>query len=86
MSHSSQTTQETEAAVKKIIADQLSIAPEKIKDNDSLETLGADSLDRVEIVMRLEEQFGIEINDDEAEKLTTVNEAIQYVTRLRAQK
>jgi len=79
-------TQETSAAVKKIIADQLGIASEKIKDSDSLETLGADSLDRVEIVMRLEEQFGIEINDDEAEKLTTVNEAIEYVTRLRTQK
>lgn len=77
---------ETATAVKKIIAEQLGIASENIKESDSIETLGADSLDSVEIVMRLEEQFGIEINDEEAEKLKTVGDVVTYASRLRAKK
>lgn len=69
-----------EQRVKKIISEQLGV-DEKTINNDSsfVDDLGADSLDTVELVMALEEEFGTEIPDDEAEKITTVQQAIDYI-------
>lgn len=70
-----------EAQVVKIIAEQLSLNAEEIKPEQSfINDLGADSLDTVELVMALEEAFDIEIPDEDAEKITTVQSAIDYVT------
>jgi acyl carrier protein len=69
-----------EEKVKEIIAEQLGVKKEEIKPESSfIDDLGADSLDTVEVVMALEEEFGIEIPDEEAEKITTVGEAIKYI-------
>jgi len=66
--------------VKDIISEQLGVKKEEIKPESSfIDDLGADSLDTVEVVMALEEEFGIEIPDEEAEKITTVGEAIKYI-------
>ncbi|MBN1899935.1 acyl carrier protein [Candidatus Sumerlaeota bacterium] len=66
--------------VKQVIVDQLSVNPEEVTDDASfIEDLGADSLDIVELVMELEEQFGVDIPDEEAEKILTVGEAIKYI-------
>ena len=71
--------------VKKVIVDQLSVNPEEITDDASfIEDLGADSLDIVELVMEFEEQFGIDIPDEEAEKITTVGHAIKYIEDKKA--
>ena len=70
----------TEERVKKIVAEQLGVKEEEVKNEASfVEDLGADSLDTVELVMALEEEFETEIPDEEAEKITTVKEAIDYV-------
>jgi acyl carrier protein len=67
--------------VKKIIAEQLGVAEGEIADTSSfVDDLGADSLDTVELVMALEDEFDMEIPDEEAEKITTVRLAIDYVT------
>ena len=69
-----------EERVKKIIVEQLGVKEEDVKPEASfVEDLGADSLDTVELVMALEEEFDIEIPDEEAEKSTTVQSAIDYV-------
>ncbi len=69
-----------EERVKEIIAEQLGVKKEEIKPESSfVDDLGADSLDTVEIVMALEEEFGIEIPDEDAEKLATFGEAVQYI-------
>ncbi|HDN86167.1 MAG TPA: acyl carrier protein [Candidatus Omnitrophica bacterium] len=69
-----------EERVKEIIAEQLGVKKEEIRPESSfVDDLGADSLDTVEIVMALEEEFGIEIPDEDAEKISTVGEAIQYI-------
>jgi len=69
-----------EARVKKIVAEQLGVAEADIKNESSfVEDLGADSLDNVELVMALEEEFECEIPDEDAEKITTVQQAIDYV-------
>lgn len=66
--------------IKSIIAEQLGVKPEEVTDNAKfIDDLGADSLDTVELVMALEEEFGIEIPDEDAEKMTTVGEAIKYI-------
>ncbi|MFC1562429.1 acyl carrier protein [candidate division KSB1 bacterium] len=66
--------------VKEIIVEQLSVDPSEITENASfIEDLGADSLDTVELVMAFEEEFDIEIPDAEAEKLTNVGKAIEYL-------
>ena len=71
-----------EQRVKKIVADQLGVAEAEIKTESSfVDDLGADSLDTVELVMALEEEFGTEIPDEDAEKITTVQQAIDYVTK-----
>ena len=73
--------QKTRERVKKVISDQLGVEVEKIKDDASfVEDLGADSLDTVELVMALEEEMEIEIPDEDAEKITTVQKAIDYVS------
>jgi len=67
--------------IKKVVAGQLSIGEDEIKESSSFTTdLGADSLDAVELVMAFEDEFGVEIPDEEAEKITTVAAAIDYVT------
>lgn len=69
-----------EERVKKIIIEQLGVKEEEVKNNSSfVDDLGADSLDTVELVMALEEEFDTEIPDEEAEKITTVQAAIDYV-------
>jgi len=69
-----------EERVKKIVAEQLGVKLEEVSNNASfVEDLGADSLDTVELVMALEEEFETEIPDEEAEKITNVQEAINYV-------
>ena len=69
-----------EQRVKKIVAEQLGVNEGEIKNESSfVDDLGADSLDTVELVMALEEEFECEIPDDEAEKITTVQQAIDYV-------
>ncbi|ACA31985.1 acyl carrier protein [Histophilus somni] len=69
-----------EERVKKIIVEQLGVKEDDVKPEASfIEDLGADSLDTVELVMALEEEFDIEIPDEEAEKITTVQSAIDYV-------
>ena len=71
---------ELDAKVKNIIAEELGVEKEKLTNEASfMEDLGADSLDTVELVMALEEEFGTEIPDDDAEKITTVQQAIDYV-------
>ena len=69
-----------EDRVKKIVAEQLGVKLEEITNDSSfVEDLGADSLDTVELVMALEEEFETEIPDEQAEKITKVQEAIDYV-------
>ncbi|HEY5645144.1 MAG TPA: acyl carrier protein [Pseudomonadales bacterium] len=69
-----------EERVKKLICEQLGVKEDEVKDAASfVEDLGADSLDTVELVMALEEEFETEIPDEEAEKITTVKEAIDYI-------
>jgi acyl carrier protein len=70
-----------EERVKKIIVEQLGVKEEEVTPEASfVDDLGADSLDTVELVMALEEEFECEIPDEEAEKLTTVGQAIDYIT------
>ncbi|MDR3213087.1 MAG: acyl carrier protein [Azoarcus sp.] len=70
-----------EQRVRKIVAEQLGANEAEIKNESSfVDDLGADSLDTVELVMALEEEFECEIPDEEAEKITTVQQAIDYVT------
>ena len=71
--------------VRAIIAEQLGVKPEEVTDTASfIEDLGADSLDTVELVMALEEEFGIEIPDEDAEKMTNVGDAIKYIEQKTA--
>ena len=71
---------DTAERVKKIVVDHLNVDADKVTDNASfIEDLGADSLDTVELVMAFEEEFGVEIPDDAAEKITTVKDAISYI-------
>jgi acyl carrier protein len=70
-----------EERVKKIVAEQLGVKEDIANDASFVDDLGADSLDTVELVMALEEEFECEIPDDEAEKITTVQQAIDYVTK-----
>jgi acyl carrier protein len=71
-----------EQRIKKIVAEQLGVNEADVKNESSFTTdLGADSLSIVELVMALEEEFECEIPDDEAEKITTVQQAIDYIVK-----
>ena len=66
--------------VKKIVVEHLGVEESKVTENASfVDDLGADSLDTVELVMAFEEEFGIEIPDEDAEKITRVKEAVEYI-------
>lgn len=77
------TMQDTFDKVADIIASTLSVDKKTVMPAATLEDLGADSLDTVEIIMKLEEQFGIEINDEKAESLHNVQDVVDYVHELR---
>jgi acyl carrier protein len=71
-----------EEKVRQIIVEQLGVEPSEVTPAASfVEDLGADSLDRVELIMALEETFGVEIPDEEAEKISTVQNAIDYIQK-----
>jgi len=71
---------DTSEQIKRIIVDLLSVDPAKVVPEDRFrEDLGADSLDLVELIMALEEEFGGEISDEQAEKIRTVGEAVAYM-------
>ncbi len=71
---------ETADRVKKIVVEHLGVDAEKVTEEASfIDDLGADSLDIVELVMAFEEEFGIEIPDEDAEKITRVKEAVEYI-------
>ena len=73
-------SEEVKNKIKKIVADHLGIEEEKVTEEASfIDDLGADSLDTVELVMAFEEKFGIEIPDDAAETIQTVQNAIDYI-------
>ena len=77
----------TPEKVKSIIAEQLGVKPEEVTPEAKfIDDLGADSLDTVELVMALEEEFGVEIPDEEAEKLVTVGDALRYIEQKAGQK
>ena len=70
-----------EERVKSIIVEQLGVDEEEVtKEASFIDDLGADSLDTVELVMAFEEEFGIEIPDEDAEKITKVGDAVSYIT------
>ena len=69
------------AKVKSIVTEQLSVEPDSVTPKSNLaDDLNADSLDTVELVMDLEEEFDVEINDEEAEQITTVQQAVDYIS------
>ncbi|KPJ49970.1 acyl carrier protein [candidate division TA06 bacterium DG_26] len=68
--------------VKKVIVEKLGVKPEEVTHEARfIDDLGADSLDTVELIMALEEKFSVEVPDEEAEKLTTVGKAIEYIEK-----
>ena len=76
---------ETAERVKKIVVEHLGVEADKVTQDASFsDDLGADSLDIVELVMAFEEEFGVEIPDDAAEKITTVKDAIDYIEANKA--
>jgi acyl carrier protein len=74
---------ETKNKIISIIAEKLHIDAQTINPQSTLQDLGADSLDMVDIIMKIEEEFGIEINDEDAEGLSNVQDVINYVHALR---
>ena len=74
-----------EERVKEIIVEQLGVDAGQVKENAKfVEDLGADSLDTVELVMALEEEFSLEIPDEDAEKITSVGDAVNYISQASA--
>ena len=70
-----------EAKVKQIVIDQLGVSEEEVKSGASfVEDLGADSLDLTELIMAMEEEFGLEIDDDDAQKILKVQDAVDYIS------
>ena len=73
--------------VKKIVVEHLGVDEAKVVENANfIDDLGADSLDTVELVMAFEEEFGVEIPDDQAETIATVGDAVRYLDKATAQK
>ena len=73
--------------VKKIVVDHLGVDAEKVVEGASfIDDLGADSLDTVELVMAFEEEFGVEVPDEEAEKLQTVGDVVKYIESAQGDK
>lgn len=73
---------EMEARLRKIVAEQLGVEESQIvRESSFVDDLNADSLDLVELIMSLEEEFGIEIPDEDAEKIATVNDALSYLDK-----
>ncbi len=73
---------DTFGKIKEVIVDKLGVEEEKItREANFVDDLGADSLDTVELIMQLEEEFGIEIPDEDAETITTVGAAIDYIEK-----
>jgi len=71
--------------VKEVVVEQLNVNPDEVKEESKfVEDLGADSLDVVELVMALEEKFDIEIPDEDAEKIATVNDAIKFIENIQS--
>ncbi|MCG8530506.1 MAG: acyl carrier protein [Desulfovibrionales bacterium] len=71
-----------EAKVKQIIIEQLGVSEEEVKNDASfVEDLGADSLDLTELIMAMEEEFGVEIDDDDAQKILKVQDAYDYIAK-----
>ena len=78
------TTKPVEERVREIICDNLGVRPDEVTmEAKFIEDLNADSLDTVELVMAFEEEFGLEIPDEDAEKITTVSQAITYISDRR---
>lgn len=75
--------EDTFAKVADIIAGKLGIDKKTIKPESTLQDLGADSLDLVEIIMKMEEQFGIEISDEDAEHMNNVGQVVDYIKKKR---
>ena len=79
------TENNVETRVRKIVVEHLGVEEDKVtKDASFIDDLGADSLDIVELVMAFEEEFGVEIPDDAAEKISTVKDAIDYIDQNKA--
>jgi acyl carrier protein len=76
--------EDTFSKVADIIADKLGIDKKTITTTSTLQDLGADSLDLVEIIMKMEEQFGIEISDEDAEKMNNLDEVVKYIQQKRS--
>ena len=75
-------SEETVGKIKSLIAEQLGVDIEKVTDDASfVEDMGADSLDTVELVMALEEEYGVDIPDEDVEKVTTVKDVIAYIDK-----
>ena len=73
-------SQDIESKVKQIVSEHLDVEEDKITSNANfVDDLGADSLDRVELVMAFEEEFGCEIPDEEAEKIVTIEDAVKFI-------
>lgn len=71
--------------VKNIIVDQLGVSPEEVKSESSfVDDLGADSLDLTELIMAMEEEFGIEIDDEDAQKILKVKDAVDFIEKKTA--
>jgi len=74
------TKDEIRAKIKKIVVENLGVSEDQVTDDAQfIQDLGADSLDQVELVMQLEEEFGADIRDEDADKLNTVGDAINYI-------
>jgi acyl carrier protein len=75
--------EETFRQIAALVADKLGVDQAKISMNSTLQELGADSVDLLEIIMRMEEQFGIEINDEDAEKMDHLEQVVNYIQERR---
>ncbi len=79
------TSEHVERKVREIVAEQLGISEDEItRDSSFMNDLGADSLDIVELLMALEEEFSVEIPDEDAEKMSTVGDVFEYIDAKRA--